>query len=94
MEVLYSLSMGKLEPKAVNDYCRETTFYVVWARGMGLELAEVGTIMLCSYFRMTLSRGKRSRFGYAARWFGAKTTWVCRSALRAWRFEPSANSLS
>ena len=57
-EVLFGILMGRTQPKAILDYCREVNAYLSWVEGIGRAPHGVGPLMLCSFFRMALSRGK------------------------------------
>ena len=61
LQVMYSLVMAKLEPKAVLVYTKEVSAFVWWVRGFGLELAKVRVLMLCSFVRMSLARPNTGR---------------------------------
>ena len=50
--------MGTLEPKAVIGYIKEITSYLSWLSDMRVGLSEVGVILLCSYFRVAIGRGR------------------------------------
>ena len=58
MSVVHSVICGNLEPNALTRYCKEATTYVQWVRSLRSNVTEVGSIMLCSYIRVTLKRGR------------------------------------
>ena len=57
-EVLLNLIMGKTQPKATLDYCEEVNGYLSWLAGIGRPPANAGPLVVCSFLRLTLSRGK------------------------------------
>ena len=55
---MLDLLCGKMDPKVVARYAKECTTYFQWVKGLNMEVASVGPVLLCNYLKHTLSRGK------------------------------------
>jgi hypothetical protein len=56
-EVLFGVLFARLQPRVILGYIAEVNGYFSWLDGMGRSPTGVGLLMLCSYLRMSLSRG-------------------------------------
>ena len=57
-QTMLDLLCGKMDPKVVARYSKECSAYILWARGLNMEVTSVGPVLLCNYLRHIVSRGK------------------------------------
>ena len=71
---MFDLLIGKTQPKAILDYCKDVHGYLSWLAGIGREPDSVGSLVVCSFLRLTLSRGKSVpvKVKCALTWFETK----------------------
>ena len=58
LEVAFPFLVGTFEPKAVIGHADEVTACVRWLEDMRVSILGVGVLLLCSYFRVVVGRGK------------------------------------
>ena len=60
-----------MAPRAILEYCKEVSTYFAWLEAIQCDLSRVGSVMLCSYLRSSLSMGKSipTKVRCALNWF-------------------------
>ena len=58
VQTMLDMVCHKLEPKVLKQYYRECNNYLSWVQSVGHTPMTVGSVLLCSYLKTTLTRGK------------------------------------